>query len=132
MIPIRVLFVGDQLPRSRDLLGDLEASGGYEVHVALPPGAGLLALARLQPDILILNPSAGRGTPEEWRRTIERFRSRHPLGLLVLPGRSHERARQVLGDLADLGVHSSRTSPEKIRSLLDSWSGTDDRIPQAA
>ena len=53
-----------------DLKEELESSGGYEVISTSSPASGMLCLARYQPDVLLINPYAGRGTMEEWRRAV--------------------------------------------------------------
>jgi hypothetical protein len=92
----------------------------------------MLSLARHQPDVLMINPSAGRGTMEEWRRTIEHYRATRPLGLIVLAHRLSPRDLETAGDLADLGVITHPFEPELIREILARWSGAEEILSRAA
>jgi hypothetical protein len=132
MVPIRILLVEDMLRLARDLARDLEEVGSFEVHTASSMAAGLLTLARLRPDILIVYPYAGRGTPEEWSCTVERFRANRPLSLLVLSGAHPERETEVLGGLADLGMVPRHAGSEQILALLERWFETGENLLQAA
>lgn len=121
MIPVRVLLVDESLPLLRGLKEELESSGGFEVFTAVSPAAGLLRLARLQPDLLIANPYAGRGTAEEWRRAVERYRSGRSLSVLMLADRVHEPDRSVLRDIADLGVVPHHHPSRVLDTILTGW-----------
>jgi DNA-binding NarL/FixJ family response regulator len=121
MIPVRVLLVDESLPLLRGVKEELESSGGFEVFTAVSPAAGMLALARLQPDLLIANPYAGRGSAEEWRRAVERYRSGRALSVLVLADRLPEPDASVLRDIADLGVLPLRHGSRVIETILTGW-----------
>jgi DNA-binding NarL/FixJ family response regulator len=121
MIPIRILCVDDGPQTLQELKGELERSGGFEVIWATTCSAGMLSLARSRPDVLVLNPYSGRGSVEEWRRAVERYRAARPLGLVALAGRIPARDRAPLREMADLGIFASGASAERIRSLLIRW-----------
>jgi DNA-binding NarL/FixJ family response regulator len=129
MIPVRVLLVDESLPLLREVKEELESSGGFEVFTAVSPAAGMLALARLQPDLLIANPYAGRGTAEEWRRAVDRFRSGRPLSVLVLADRLPEPDASVLRDIADLGVVAHRQGSQVIETVLTGWACQEQEEP---
>lgn len=132
MIPIRVLLVDDALPLLRTLKQVLEASGSFEVFQATSQAAGMLGLARMQPDILVLNPTAGKGSVEEWRRAVERYRHGRSLGLIALADALAPRDAEILGALADLGILKRRSGPRRILSLLLEWSGQDTGLRRAS
>jgi hypothetical protein len=132
MIPIRVLLVEDALPLLRHLKGDLEAEGGFEVFHATSQAAGMLSLARLQPDVLVLNPYAGRGSVEEWRRAIDRYRNGRCLGLLALAGKMPHHDLEVLSGLADLGLLKRPASTRRILSTLLDWMGQETILAKAS
>jgi DNA-binding NarL/FixJ family response regulator len=121
MIPVRVLLVDESLPRLRELTEALEYSGGFEVFTAVSPAGGQLRLARLQPDLLIANPYAGRGTAQEWRRAVERYRSSRSLSVLMLADRVHEPDRSVLREMADLGVVPHHQASRVLDTILTGW-----------
>lgn len=121
MIPVRVLLVDESLPLLREVKEELESSGGFEVFTAVSPAAGLLGLARLQPDLLIANPYAGRGTVEEWRRAVERYRAGRSLSVLVLADRMCERDASILREIADLGVIPDRRGRRVVETILHGW-----------
>jgi DNA-binding response OmpR family regulator len=121
MIPVRVLLVDESLPLLRAVKEELESSGGFEVFTAVSTAAGLLGLARLQPDLLIANPYAGRGTAEDWRRSVERYRAGRSLSVLVLANRVHEPDATVLRDVADLGIVPDRPGVRVIEAILAGW-----------
>jgi DNA-binding NarL/FixJ family response regulator len=121
MIPIRVLLVDESLPLLREVKEELESSGGFEVFTAVSPAAGLLGLARLQPDLLIANPYAGRGTAEDWRRAVERYRAGRSLSVLVLANRVREPDTSVLREVADLGIVPRRPGSRVVETILTGW-----------
>ncbi len=123
MIPIRILIVEDALPILHRLRDGLEATGDFEVFTASSAPAGLLGLARLQPDVLILQPQTGRGSLEEWRRAIERYRAGRSLAVLVMSARIPSRAREILDGMADLGVVDRFPHPRLIHRLVTTWAG---------
>jgi DNA-binding NarL/FixJ family response regulator len=129
MIPVRVLLVDESLPRLRELTEELEASGGFEVFTAVSPAGGQLRLARLQPDLLIANPYAGRGTAEEWRRAVERYRSGRPLSVLILADRVHEPDKSVLRSVADLGVVPHQQAGRVLETILSGWARREQEEP---
>ena len=94
MIPVRVLMVDEALPVLRELQRELGNSECFEVYTATSSGAGMFSLARLQPDVLVLNPCAGRGSPEEWRRALERYRMTRSLGVLLLQRRKRRHGKR--------------------------------------
>jgi hypothetical protein len=132
MIPIRILLVEDAHPVGKDLERDLASYGNFDLQIAFSAAAGMLLLARLQPDVLVLNPHAGRGSPEEWRRTIECFRHNRPLAVLVLTGTMSRREGEGLSSVADIGLIPRRCGSAGIRSALERWLGTDEILLQAA
>jgi hypothetical protein len=132
MIPIRVLLVEDALPVLRRLKGDLEAEGSFEVFHATSMAAGMLSLVRVQPDVLVLNPYAGRGSVEEWRRTVERYRNGRSVGLVALAGATPARDREVLAQLADLGILRRPTSTRRILSSILNWMGQETTLARAS
>ena len=121
MIPVRVLLVDESLPLLREVKEELESSGGFEVFTAVSPVAGLLGLARLQPDLLIANPYAGRGTAEDWRRAVERYRAGRSLSVLVLANRVREPDASVLREVADLGIVPHRPGSRVVEAILTGW-----------
>jgi hypothetical protein len=121
MIPIRVLLVDESLPLLRAIKDELESSGGFEVFTAVSPVAGLLGLARLRPDLLIANPYAGRGTAEDWRRAVERYRAGRSLSVLLLADRVREPDASVLRGIADLGIVPHRQGTRVIETILTGW-----------
>jgi DNA-binding response OmpR family regulator len=121
MIPIRILLVDEGAQILQGLKGELERSESFEVTWATTCSAGMLSLARSRPDVLVLNPYAGRGSVEEWRRAVERYRGTRPLGIVALAGRIPARDRAPLRELADLGIFGSGVNAERIRSLLVRW-----------
>ncbi len=131
MIPIRILLV-DEGPESLEGLKDeLESSGSFEVTWATTCGAGMLSLARSRPDVLVLNPYAGRGSVEEWRRAVERYRSARPLGLVAVAGRIPAPDRAPLRQMADLGILGPGVSAERIRSRLVRWADPESLLTRA-
>jgi DNA-binding NarL/FixJ family response regulator len=132
MIPIRILLVDDAQSDLRSLSEELEEAGGFEVITAASPVSGMLSLARHQPDVLLVNPVAGQGSVEEWRRAVEHYRSARPLGLLVLAGRISARDRETLEELADVGIMEYPLQPELIREVLAHWAGTEEFLSWAA
>jgi DNA-binding response OmpR family regulator len=121
MIPVRVLLVDESLPLLRVMKEELESSGGFEVFTAASPAAGLLGLARLQPDLLVANPYAGRGTAAEWHRAVERYRSGRSLSVLVIAERISQPDAGLLQEIADLGVVSPRKGRRLLETILTGW-----------
>lgn len=82
MHSLRILIVAREEPRfhrTRDRL----AAAGLEAHYAANAAAGLLLLGRLQPDVLVLDPHATRGHPEDWKRAIDRYRRGRSLAVVL-------------------------------------------------
>jgi DNA-binding response OmpR family regulator len=121
MIPVRVLLVDESLPLLRAVKEELESSGGFEVHTAVSPAAGLLGLARLRPDLLIVNPYAGRGTAEDWRRAVERYRAGRALSVLLLADGVREPDASVLRGIADLGIVAHHRGTGVVETVLTGW-----------
>jgi DNA-binding NarL/FixJ family response regulator len=129
MIPVRVLLVDESLPLLRGIKEELESSGGFEVFTAVSSAAGLLGLARLQPDLLIVNPYTGRGSAEDWRRAAERYRAGRPLSVLVLANRVGARDALVLRELADLGIVPHRPGTRVVETILTGWACQEQEEP---
>jgi DNA-binding response OmpR family regulator len=125
MIPVRVLVVADSRSRLRGLMREIETSEGFEAVAAASPAAGMLALARTQPDLMIVDPFAGGGTAEEWRRAIAHYRAARPLGVAVLAARPSERDRVLLEPLADLGFLGDDGLAEVLESVLATYGAAD-------
>lgn len=125
MIPVRVLLVEESLPVLRGVTELLDECGGFEVYSAVSPAAGMLSLARMQPDLLILHPFAGRGTAEEWRRAVNRYRVGRALSTLVLADRISDHDRELLEEIADLGIRPRRPGPGLLEAILAGWAGED-------
>jgi len=100
MISARILVVLDDGPKRSALARQLECLGA-EVFMSGTGSGGLLLLGRLQPDVLVLDPTAGRGRSEDWRRGVERYRSNRSLSLWVQG--SSEFTRASMAAEADLG-----------------------------
>lgn len=132
MIPVRVLLVEESLPVVRAVKELFEECGGFEVHTVLSPAAGMLSLARMQPDLLILNPYAGRGTPEEWRRALDRYRLGRAISTLVLADRMSEHDREVLDEVADLGIRPRRPGPWMLETILSGWADEETSMSRAS
>jgi DNA-binding response OmpR family regulator len=132
MIPVRVLVVEDSRPLLRSICEELEAADGFEVITAGSPAAGMLTLARLQPDLLILDPFAGGGTPEEWNRTVARYRNARPLSVLVLADRLSDRDRGILETLADLGIQARYAISRITEAVLTAWAESAEPLSEAA
>ncbi len=131
MIPIRVILVEDALPLQRRIRDEMEASGSFEVYAVSSSAAGMLNLARMQPDLAVIYPYAGRGAPEEWRRAVGRYRQGRALGLLVLLDLASAEETETLADMADLGMIERPPAPGEIRSLLMNWAGQEEILDQA-
>lgn len=125
MVPIRILLVEDPQPALPDLRSALERSGDFEVACSTSFGAGMLSLARRRPDLLVLDPYAGRGSVDGWRRAVRRYRSSHALGLLALSRRFAVRDRELLREMADLGVFSPPVTERDVRTLLEDWANSE-------
>jgi len=132
MVPVRVLLVQESIPVLRALQEELDGCGGFEVQTATSAAAGQLGLARLQPDILIANPWAGRGTPAEWKRAILRYRDSRPLGVLLLADRASEPDREILREIADLGVRPRTGGMRLLPAILAGWAGQEESWSSAA
>lgn len=131
MIPIRVILVEDTLPLQRRMRAELEASGSFEVYAVSSSAAGMLCLARMQPDLAVVYPYAGRGAPEEWRRAIGRYRQGRALGLLVLLDHASPGETEIIGEMADLGMIGRPPAAGEIRSLLMNWIGQEEILDRA-
>lgn len=131
MFPIRVLLVEDALPFLRILTTALKTHG-FEVFFASSTAAGMLSLARMQPDVLVLHPQAGRGSVVEWRRAISRYREAHPLGLLLLARRIPAAEQDTLSDLADVGTLARPAAPARILTALLEWAGDEQTMSRAS
>jgi DNA-binding NarL/FixJ family response regulator len=116
----------------RGIREELELSEGFEVLTAGSPAAGMLTLARMRPDLLILDPFSGGGTPEEWNRTVARYRSARPLSVLVLADRLSDRDRGILETLADLGIQARHAVDRIVSTVLTGWAESIDSLGEAA
>jgi DNA-binding NarL/FixJ family response regulator len=132
MIPIRILLVDDAQPGLLSLKEELEDSGGFEVITSASPASGMLSLARHQPDVLLVNPLAGQGSVEEWRRAVDHYRCARSLGVIVLAHRMTSHDREVIEELADLGIVDYPLHPELIQEILAHWAGAEEPLSQAA
>ena len=132
MLPLRILLVEDAPPVLQDLRAALDNSSGFEVCCATSCPAGMLTLARRQPDLLVLNPYAGRGTVEAWRRAVRRFRASRQLSVIALARRVSSRDRAGLRELADLGIYSPRTEAWRIQAVLEGWANSEKLLAGAA
>ena len=120
MPPTRILLVDEEHPLSRTVQREL-VTVGYQVHVACTPVGGMLSLARLRPDVLIVNPQAGHGTSAEWERAIEHYRVSRSLSVLVIAVRLPPKERKALSSVADLGVMDRPSCPGGILRILTLW-----------
>jgi len=132
MIPLRILLVEDALPALQDLRQVLEETGEFEISCATSSPAGMLGLARTRPDLLVLNPYAGRGSIEAWRRAVGRYRQHHPLGLLALAHRIPPRDQDSLQEMADLGIFSPGVEARRIQAILEEWADSERLLAGAA
>lgn len=94
----RILIVAREEPRFYQTRERL-AAAGLEAHYAANAAAGLLLLGRLQPDVLVLDPHATRGHPEDWKRAIERYRLGRSLSVVLTTDDAS--ARVALASLTD-------------------------------
>ncbi len=132
MIPIRVILVEEAPPLQRRIRDEMEASGSFEVYAVSSGAAGMLSLARMQPDLAVIYPYAGRSAPEEWRRAVNRYRQGRALSLLVLLDQASSRETEALGDVADLGIMGRPPAHGEIRSVLLNWAGQEEVLDRAA
>ena len=126
MRPIRVLLVDEPHPASLTVQRELETVG-FDVHVASTPVAGMLSLARVKPDLLMVNPHAGHGTSAEWQRAIQRYRVSHSLAVLVIAVQLPPKERKTLAEVADLGVVDRPSCPGCVLQILAAWRGQEHR-----
>lgn len=131
MVPVRVLLVEDVSESQTRLRNALEANG-YEVSCASSAPAGLLSLARFAPDVLVLDPLAGRGRADEWIPALERFRARRPLAVVGLARTHTAIERRALRRLADLAVVTRPVDPCRVLQALRDWALPDEGTRHAA
>lgn len=132
MIPVRVLLVEESWPLLQRLRTQLEGAEGFEVFSAVSPAAGMLGLARHQPDLLVLDPFTGGGTTEEWKRAILRYRASRPLSVLVLTDRLSPHDQTQLEALADLGVRERAAGGRLLEAILMAWAHQGEPLPEVA
>lgn len=128
MISARILAVLDDGPKRDALERQLENLGAEVFTSSTGPG-GLLLLGRVQPDVLLLDPTIGRGRVEDWRRGIDRYRSNRSLSLWITDSAELHHS-PICGD-ADLGS-GSLDRPEQLLDLVEDEFGTGDGRQYAA
>ena len=132
MIPVRVLLVEESWPLLQELRRALEASDGFEIFTAVSPAAGMLGLARYQPDLLVLDPFSGGGTAEEWKRAIQRYRTARSLSVLILADSLSPHDHAQLDALADLGVRERAVGGHLLETILTAWAEQGDPLREVA
>jgi hypothetical protein len=120
MPPIRILVVG-RAPTLAAFARTLE-TGATEVFTAVAASGAWLNLGRLHPDLLVLDPGAGDGRPEEWKRAIESYRRSRPLGVLLVGSQALAAIPRSLRELADLGICGPDPHPQAVLQWIrEAW-----------